>query len=112
MLDRETIETVLALINPLHGSLDRQVMNQLTDEHEFDAPSDREYNVNVTARQERDLTQAVCILENRLRNVQLKPQPVAWVIPGDGNANDKGFIDAMAWQEGEFTQPLYTEPRA
>lgn len=34
-------------------------------------------------------------------------KPVAWVIPGQDNANDRGFLDAMAWQEGEFTTPLY-----
>lgn len=34
-------------------------------------------------------------------------QPVAWVIPGRDNARADGFIDAMAWEEGEFTKPLY-----
>jgi hypothetical protein len=38
--------------------------------------------------------------------------PDAWVIPGDNTANDKGFIDAMAWEEGEFTKPLYAHPIA
>jgi hypothetical protein len=36
-----------------------------------------------------------------------REQPVAWVIPGDDNARADGFLDAMAWQEGEFTRPLY-----
>lgn len=36
-------------------------------------------------------------------------KPVAWVIPGE-NARDNGFIDAMAWEEGEFTKPLYALP--
>lgn len=34
-------------------------------------------------------------------------KPFAWVIPGSDTANDRGFIDAMAWEEGEFTKPLY-----
>lgn len=34
-------------------------------------------------------------------------RPVAWVIPGDDNANANGFIDAMAWHEDEFSRPLY-----
>lgn len=38
--------------------------------------------------------------------------PVAWVIPGDDDARSDGFIDAMAWSEGEFTQPLYLIPPA
>lgn len=66
-MDIETIQVLLDLLNPLHGSLDKQVMAQITDERELDAPSDREYNIDVTARMERDLTQAVCILEDRKR---------------------------------------------
>lgn len=34
-------------------------------------------------------------------------KPAAWVMPGDDNASEHGYIDAMAWQEGEFTRPLY-----
>lgn len=67
-MDRETIQTLLDLLNPLHGSVDRQVYSQVTDERELDAPSDREYDINITVRQERDLTQAVMILESRLRD--------------------------------------------
>lgn len=33
--------------------------------------------------------------------------PVAWVIPGDDNEDCNGFIDAMAYEDGEFTRPLY-----
>lgn len=66
-MDLETIQTLLDLLNPLHGSVDEQVMEQVTDERELDAPSDREYAINITARQERDLTQAVLILEDRKR---------------------------------------------
>jgi hypothetical protein len=65
---QETIKTLLDLLNPLHGSLDEQVTEQFTDERELDPPKDREYAVNVTRQMERDLTQAVCILENRLRD--------------------------------------------
>jgi hypothetical protein len=64
-MDRKTIQILLDLLNPLHASLDKQVGDQLTDEREIDPPADREYNVNITKQQERDLTQAVCILENR-----------------------------------------------
>lgn len=74
-MDLETIQILLDLLNPLHGSVDRQVLDQVTDERELDAPSDREYNVNVTARMERDLTQAVCILEDRKRQARPMPSP-------------------------------------
>ena len=37
-------------------------------------------------------------------------EPVAWVIPGKDNADAKGWIDAKAWEEDEFTQPLYHHP--
>jgi len=80
-LDRETIQTLLDLLNPLHGSLDEQVYEQFTDERELDAPPDREYGVNVTAQQERDLTQAVKILENRLRDPQYVDQPTLPTLP-------------------------------
>jgi hypothetical protein len=38
------------------------------------------------------------------------PEPVAWVIPGDDNARADGYLDAMAWREGEFTRPLFASP--
>lgn len=65
-LDRETIQILLDLLNPLHGELDRQTYDQKVREN-FDAPADAEYSVDITARMERDLTQAVLILENWLR---------------------------------------------
>ena len=68
-MDRETIQIVLDLLNPLHGELDRQTYDQKVRDN-FDAPANAEYNVDITARMERDLTQAVCILENRLRQAQ------------------------------------------
>src|SRR5690242_6855105 len=37
-------------------------------------------------------------------------KPVAWVIPTGDNVRDNGFIDCMAWEEGEFTKPLYPKP--
>lgn len=67
-LDLGTIEILLDLLNPLHGEIDRQLPSQFTDEAEWDAPADREYNVNITAKMERDLTQAVMILERRKRD--------------------------------------------
>jgi hypothetical protein len=65
---RETLRTVRDLLNPLHGSLDIQVPEQFTDERELDPPPDREYAVNITWQMERDLTKAVCIIENRIRD--------------------------------------------
>ena len=65
-MDAETIQTLLALLNPLHGEIDRQSYDPKVREN-FDAPPDAEYNVDITARMERDLTQTVCILEDRLR---------------------------------------------
>jgi hypothetical protein len=49
-LDLETIQTLLDLLNPLHGSMDRQVNDQRTDEDYMDPPPDREYAVNITAQ--------------------------------------------------------------
>lgn len=68
MIDKETIETLLALLNPLHGSLDRQTYDEKVAER-FDTPRDYEHTVVVTSQQERDLNQAICILESRLRDV-------------------------------------------
>jgi hypothetical protein len=65
MIDAETIQILLDLLNPLHGSLDIQVTEQFTDERELAPPKEREYAVNVTWQNERDLTQAVMILEKR-----------------------------------------------
>lgn len=39
-------------------------------------------------------------------------KPVVWVIPGDDNARDNGFIDAMVQNEGEFSRPLYADDPA
>jgi hypothetical protein len=66
-MDRETIQTLLDLLNPLHGSLDKQTYDEKV-KADFDTPGDAEYNVDITAQQERDLCQAVMILESRLRD--------------------------------------------
>jgi hypothetical protein len=63
---RETLITILELLNPLHGEIDRQTYDERYKQG-FDAPAEAEYTVDITARMERDLTQAVLILENRLR---------------------------------------------
>lgn len=66
-MDRETIKTLLDLLNPLHGSLDKQTYDEKL-KADFDAPRDAEYAVDITAQMDRDLTQAVCILESRMRD--------------------------------------------
>lgn len=65
-MDRETIKTLLDLLNPLHKSLDLQTYDEKVTQN-FDVPGDFEHDTRVTARMERDLTQAVLILENRLK---------------------------------------------
>lgn len=66
IVDRETVQTLLSLLNPLHGELDRQLYDERGRE-ELEVPRDREWDVTITEGMERDLTQAVLILENRLR---------------------------------------------
>lgn len=68
-MDRETIQTLLDLLHPLHGSLDEQLYDERKYE-ELEIPRDREYAVNVTEAHDRDLTQAVLILEDRLRQAK------------------------------------------
>lgn len=67
--DAETVQALLDLLNPLHGSLDEQTYDRKhRGEFEYyDMPDDYDLDVNVTARMERDLHQAVCILEDRKR---------------------------------------------
>lgn len=72
----ETIQTLLDLLNPLHGELDRQTYDDKLHEN-FDAPRDAEYHVNITAQMERDLTQAVLILEDRKRQSALATERVS-----------------------------------
>lgn len=74
-MDKETIQTLLDLLNPLHGSLDTQLYDDRVRD-DFEIPRDREWSVNVTEGQDRDLTQAVVILEDRLRQAKLsEPHP-------------------------------------
>lgn len=65
IIDRETAKILLDLLNPLHGALDRQFLDR--SEHPLGRHPDDDEDVIITVQQERDLTQAVCILENRLR---------------------------------------------
>ena len=37
--------------------------------------------------------------------------PIAWVMPND-RCRDDGSLDAMAWQEGEFSTPLCSQAEA
>lgn len=66
IIDRETAQILLDLLNPLHGTLDRQFLDR-GERHPMGALPEDEEDVIITVQQERDLTQAVCILENRLR---------------------------------------------
>lgn len=55
---------LLDLLNPLHGSLDKQINDErLREEH---TPPDREWEVSITEKMERDLTKAVLILEGKV----------------------------------------------
>jgi hypothetical protein len=71
-IDSETIQTLLGLLNPLHGDLDNQTYDAKVA-MDFDMPPDYAHDVTVTAQQERDLTQAVLILEDRKRSATLSP---------------------------------------
>lgn len=74
-MDKETIQTLLDLLNPLHGELDRQTYDIKLRES-FDLPDDAEYNVDITARMERTQAQAVKILEDRLGQALFETEPV------------------------------------
>jgi hypothetical protein len=65
----ETIQTLLDLLNPLHGDLDKQTYDAKVA-MEFDMPADYAHDVCITAQQERDLCQAVLILEHRKREIK------------------------------------------
>lgn len=104
-MDLETIQILLDLLNPLHGSVDRQIMEQVTDESELDAPSDREYDVSVTVRMERDLTQAVCILEDRKRQAALSPPQATEGLC----AALKPFAAAADWYDAETIRDSLTK---
>lgn len=71
-------ETLLDLLNPLHGSLDKQLYDERSRE-EWEIPPDCEHHVIVTEKMERDLTKAVLILEGKV------PAPV---IPSAGGEDD------------------------
>ncbi|WP_315789825.1 hypothetical protein, partial [Bradyrhizobium sp. SZCCHNR3027] len=57
-----------------------------------------------------DATAKAEVLWPVLRAAAASAEPVAWVIPGDDNAYPDGSISAWAWQNGEFSKPLYTHP--
>ncbi len=41
---------------------------------------------------------------------QPEAAPVVWVIPGNDTEDCNGFVDAMGYEYGEFTRPLYARP--
>lgn len=65
-MGKKTIQTLLDLLNPLHGALDKRTMDLREENYPADFCRDDEIDVIVTRGMERDLTQAVSILENRL----------------------------------------------
>ena len=69
VVDIETVQIILDLLNPLHGSLDKQISDERLRDY-YETPPDREWEVTITNQMERDLTQAVIILENRLREAR------------------------------------------
>lgn len=91
-LNRETIQTLLDLLNPLHGEMDRQTYDQKREN--FDAPDDAEFSVNVTARMDRDLTQAVLILENRKCDPQIATPPASQP-PAEAGREELDYIQSV-----------------
>lgn len=71
-MDSETLQMILGLINPLHGKLDKQCYDEKLRES-FDAEPDAELEVTITFQDERNLNQAVLILESKLRDAALTP---------------------------------------
>lgn len=65
-MDKETIQTLLDLLNPLYGALDKRTMDLPEQNYPADFSREDEFDVLVTRGMERDLTQAVSILQNRL----------------------------------------------
>lgn len=63
-VDLETVQTLLDLLNPMHGELDRQLYDDRM-RTEYEVPRERDWGVRITEGMERDLTQAVLILEDR-----------------------------------------------
>jgi hypothetical protein len=61
-IEADSARQLLNLLNPLHGSLDEQTYDEKR-KAEFDPHPDDEYAVNVTSKQEGDLTKAVVLLE-------------------------------------------------
>lgn len=65
IIDRETAQTLLELIEPIYGQLDRQFLADKYENYER-MTRDSEMDVIITKGQERDLTQAYHILWNAL----------------------------------------------
>jgi hypothetical protein len=62
-MDMETVQTLLALLNPLHGELDEQ-MYEAKNVGSGPIPEESdEFEVVVTLKQEEDLARAIVILQ-------------------------------------------------
>jgi hypothetical protein len=59
------LNKVYALINPLHGEIDRQLLDQRLPD---DLPDDAELDVLITRKHERDLSAAVLLIEQFQRS--------------------------------------------
>lgn len=66
-MDKEMIQTLLDLLNPLHGALDKRTTDLREENYPADFSREDEVDVIVTRGMERDLTQAISILESRIR---------------------------------------------
>jgi hypothetical protein len=64
-MDRNTAQTLLDLLNPLHRTLDDQTSDDVVRE-ELELPRDYEHNVGITPQMAGDLTKAVLILEKAI----------------------------------------------
>lgn len=72
---QRVLDKVYALINPLHGEIDRQLLDQRLPD---DLPDDAETDVLVTRKHERDLAAAVLLIEQYLRSDARSPLDIAY----------------------------------
>lgn len=76
-IDETAVRRLLTLLNPLHGWLDQQLYEERREQRrQGDEPArDHDYEVRVTDGMERDLAEAVNLLESRLPGSGLLEYP-------------------------------------